>query len=1266
MAEPAPSRQRPSGEPAAQGSSLERTADPSDLNVALLELRAQAQGLGRNALLALLRADQCRGWVRGRRVRVEWYLGHFPILAGDAQAVLALIANEIALRRQAGDLPSLAEYVERFPGHAAALRDHRGLEAPVPEWEVTRTVAIPGQQMPAEGARGSPPAAPADNPGLGAPGDGTLDRPVADLATPADGPAPAARAGPPAAEGRGPTLPPGTLSRAPEGAAAAAGAGATAHAAIPGYEVLEEVGRGGMGVVYKARQLRLNRMVALKMIRAGAQGSPEHVTRFRLEAEAVARLRHPNIVQIYEVGEYQGRPFCCLEFVEGGGLDRHLGGAPQPVRAAAGLLETLARAMHAAHQEGIVHRDLKPGNILISAGGVPKISDFGLAKQLDDDSWKTTSGVIMGTPSYMAPEQAAGQNKEVGPLTDVYALGTILYELLTGRPPFRAETMLETLDQVRTQEPVPPRRLQPKVPRDLETICLKCLQKEAAKRYASALDLAEDVGRFLNDEPIRGRPVPGWERLVKWVRRRPAAAALIVVSAVAFLSAVLGSLAYLGKRAGDADARAQAAKQALADAQRSDEVRQLVHDGQTAAQARDWPKARELGERALALIGPQEEALGPLRDQAQRLRDEAAGHQQAEDRFQQFTKERDEVLFQATLATGEGSQANVRQTRAAAPRTLALARMSLGGQAPLAPDPYWTAEENATAAAGCYELLLVLAEAEGHPLLGEEPEPQLRQALRLLDRAASLGWSSHPTQAYHLRRARYLEQLGDQAEAQQERRRAAERPPTTALDHYLLGDAEYKQRHFAEAVRHFENALAVQPDHFWARYFLSMGYLQLGRAAEARAGLTACLGQGRDLQRRDLIPIYLHILRGYANIRLKEFKAAEEDFQSALQLQPGADAAHVLYANRAVLWFRQDKFGQAEADLRQAIALKKEDYQAHVNLAQVYQKEKKWADAAGQLDQAIGLEPDLAVLYRLRARLEQESPEPDLEAALRDCDKAIAIEGRSGPSLELAEDHAERGRILQRRRQYAQAVAAYDAALKVPPGLAGARLGRADAELELGNYNEALASLDDYLKKGGQPRAEVYRARGLARAKLGRHAEAIDDYGRALEANPKDEERAPLHLSRGGEYLAINALEPALRDFEEAVRLDSTSADAWLACAQVRVQLGDAEKGVADAERAVQGGPKEPRPWHGAARVYVQAAGHLKAEHGHEERQVRMRLLYLRRAVALLRTALDLLTADQQRQAYWRENVLTDAALDPLRGLPEFVRLGDGLDSRER
>jgi serine/threonine-protein kinase len=308
---------------------------------------------------------------------------------------------------------------------------------------------------------------------------------------------------------------------------------------VPGYEILEVLGRGGMGVVYKARQLSLKRLVALKMLVAGPHASPDLLARFRTEAEAVARLQHPHIVPIYEVGQANGLPYFALEFVGGGTLARRLDGVPQPAREAASMALTLARAMHFAHERGIIHRDLKPANVLLALDGTPKISEFGLAKSLEGSDGPTQTGDIMGTPSYMAPEQAGGVTKQIGPAADVYALGAILYELLTGRPPFRAENSLETVRQVMVEEPVPLRRLQPRVPRDLQTICLKCLEKSPHRRYPSAAALAEDLQRFLAGEPIQARPAGVGERLVKWARRRPAVAAVIGISTVALL-VVLG------------------------------------------------------------------------------------------------------------------------------------------------------------------------------------------------------------------------------------------------------------------------------------------------------------------------------------------------------------------------------------------------------------------------------------------------------------------------------------------------------------------------------------------------------------------------------------------------------------------------------------------------------------------------------------------------------------------------------------------------------
>jgi tetratricopeptide (TPR) repeat protein/predicted Ser/Thr protein kinase len=310
---------------------------------------------------------------------------------------------------------------------------------------------------------------------------------------------------------------------------------------LTGYEILGELGRGGMGVVYKARQLGLNRLVALKMVLATAASEPQRLERFRTEAEAAARLQHPNIVQVYEIGEQGGWLFFSLELVEGGSLADRIGSGPQPPRAAAELIETLARAMHVVHQRGIVHRDLKPANVLLTADGTPKITDFGLAKLLDSDSNRTRTGTSLGTPRYMAPEQADPGVTVITPAADVYALGTILYEMLTGRPPFSGATPLDTLEQVRTQEPVPPRRLQPKVPRDLETICLKCLRKEPQQRYASAQDLADDLRHFLDGTPIRARPVPVWQRARAWSRRQPTLAVALTAAVLLLVAGLAGT-----------------------------------------------------------------------------------------------------------------------------------------------------------------------------------------------------------------------------------------------------------------------------------------------------------------------------------------------------------------------------------------------------------------------------------------------------------------------------------------------------------------------------------------------------------------------------------------------------------------------------------------------------------------------------------------------------------------------------------------------------
>jgi tetratricopeptide (TPR) repeat protein len=434
-------------------------------------------------LLDFLQADLEYRLKADEAARVEDYLPRFPEAARNSEFVLALIGHEYQLRRRREPGLDVREYAARFPQH----RDE-----------------LPRYLLPTQ--REGPQAAEAGRSGS------------EELSTLPPGPS--------AVEATGKD--PGSLIPPP--------APPMAYPAIPGFEILGELGRGGMGVVYRARQVHLNRVVALKMVLAGAHARPEDLARFLAEAEAVAALQHPHIVQIFEVGQHAGLPFFALEYLEGGSLHQKLQKSPLPAQKAAQLVETLAQAIQAAHERGIIHRDLKPANVLLDKENRPKISDFGLAKRVEGGPGLTQSGAIMGTPSYMAPEQAQGKGKAVGPAADVYALGAVLYECLTGRPPFKAVTAVDTMLQVRSEEPVPPRRLQSKTPHDLETICLKCLHKEPRERYASAAALANDLHRFLHGEPIQARPSTHWETTVKWAKRKPTAAALIAVSGLALLT----------------------------------------------------------------------------------------------------------------------------------------------------------------------------------------------------------------------------------------------------------------------------------------------------------------------------------------------------------------------------------------------------------------------------------------------------------------------------------------------------------------------------------------------------------------------------------------------------------------------------------------------------------------------------------------------------------------------------------------------------------
>ena len=496
------------------------------------------------------------------RPRIEQFISDS---SDEDRAILLreLLAVEIDFRQQAGETPSPDDYDGRLSDEAdhAVLLQAFGPEAADP------VATQPGRIGPIEPAVPLAPAA--DTDAVAGPSQDTSlrDQPTLPPASPAS-----------------------TVAEPP--ASDTADQPALDQFEIPGYEILSELGRGGMGVVYRARDSRLKRDVAIKMILAGSHAGPEQLARFQREAEAVAQLQHPNIVQIHEVGEHKGLPYLSLEYVPGGSLDEKTSNQPQPPKDAAQLVETLSRAVHAAHQGSIIHRDLKPANILLTSEGTPKITDFGLAKRLEGDSIATKSGSLIGTPSYMAPEQAGDKHGKIGPPTDVYALGAILYYLLTGRPPFQSVNPLDTVLQVLESDPVPPGQLIAGVDRDLETVTLKCLEKDPQRRYKTASELAEDLTHWLDGEPIEARPVTWMERSWRWCKRKPAVAALWSTAVLLLLTLGIGglSLAFLES----AHAREQTHLRETAD-RSADNEKKARADAETARQ--DEATARNQAEK---------------------------------------------------------------------------------------------------------------------------------------------------------------------------------------------------------------------------------------------------------------------------------------------------------------------------------------------------------------------------------------------------------------------------------------------------------------------------------------------------------------------------------------------------------------------------------------------------------------------------------------------------------------------------------------------
>ncbi|PWT85229.1 MAG: hypothetical protein C5B58_03390 [Acidobacteria bacterium] len=934
---------------------------------------------------------------------------------------------------------------------------------------------------------------------------------------------------------------------------------------IPGYLVEGILGSGGMGVVYRAWHLRLDRVVALKMLLAGPRARPDELARFLREAQAVAALRHPNIVQVYDVGDVDGRPYFTMELIEGGDLAGKLQGAPQPALEAAALIATLADAIHFAHQNGIVHRDLKPGNILITRDGAPKVTDFGLALRLHGDGALTLSGMQMGTPSYMSPCQARGDKTAIGPATDVYALGAILYEALTGRPPFRGDNATATLQQVISDDPVPPSRLNPRVPRDLETICLKCLRKEPQNRYASAEALADDLRRFERGEPIKARPPSFVGRSWKWARRRPAMAGMLVAIALLVVGLTVGIGMYLQQQA------IEQAHQAQTDQMFRDimeRARKRLDEGWAAADLKKVSEANTMATRAIDLAhghGAKEET----RLEAKSFHDHAAG------RLQRL--EKDLALLEAlrdvsaphetvTFLSKRGSSSFLLAQPGAdeqyadafrrwgldiddTPAAEAVARLSAEPEAVVQEmiaclDSWMLQRRRERPAADWRRLRLVADQLDRSAqrrqfrafLVGEAPpRPEGVASLvgmgspwlvpweltrgsvwrPLLELRKGIDPRTEPVPTVMLL-AHACADGGDVAAAEKVLRQAATARPEDPLLLTALGKLLDRQdgSRLAEAIGYYRAARSRSRQLGLA---LSQALVSAGKAGEAEEVL-------RDLA---LQPALLHnyavpFFLGDALMAQRRYAEAEAAYREALRLRPGSTAAQI---NLGAALIEQRNYGPAEAALRKALEREPVSVSALANLGLALNGQGKYGEAETACRKALHADSDcVEALHTLGNALLHQGKYGPAEAASR---RAAAIRPKNAAIL------ATLSGALYGQGQHDQAEVACREAIALKPGLAVAHYTLGEILLVQGQYRKAeaayRAAID--LKLDGLIMPIAHNGLGGALLKQRKLGEAEEAFRKALTLKP---EYSLAHGNLGSALLQLGQFDEAATALQSA------------------------------------------------------------------------------------------------------------------------------------
>jgi serine/threonine-protein kinase len=963
---------------------------------------------------------------------------------------------------------------------------------------------------------------------------------------------------------------------------------------LSGCEILDELGRGGMGVVYRARQLGLNRLVALKMLSRGSGASSEELARFRREAEAVARLHHPNIVQVYEVGEQDGLPYFALELVEGGTLAAKLAGAPQPPREAAELVATLARAMHYAHGQGVLHRDLKPANVLLSFSRdavVPKITDFGLAKRLDEVG-VTQTGMVVGTASYMAPEQAEGKNREVGVAADVYSLGAILYECLTGRPPFKAVTVLETLLQIKSEEPAPPARLNPAVPRDLETISLKCLRKEPDSRYDSAGALAEDLRRWLAGEPIVARPVGRLERAWRWCARNPARAGL--AAALVLLAVVLG--------VGGAWSWQQRAA-AIARRQRADEQTR-----ETAAQVQEQLKNAWLGHDAaelekVAVSAERTVEMATAGGAGAVAREEA--EQQLEEVRERIAKAKNNrALMTALLDVAEPRETSVYRVGQAG-RAIPLAQPSAEQQFSAA-FQRWGLDVEATPTEESTVRLNELprsvrdqvvagldAWAQDRRNLGKKEWQRLHRLAdrlddnerrreirriqangqpdvrRLRELAKETDIVNDPMLAV-VTLSRALESAKEMPLAEQVLRSALAEHPTEVVLLHALGTllARQEPARLGEAIECFRAMRARRPELGVA---LGRALVDAARGREGEAVLRALLRQ-RPANPEN----HLHL--SYALLRLNKLGEAEAILRKAIALKPDYADAHY---NLAVALAGQEKLDEAAASYHKAILFKTDDYRAYVNLGLVLTDQGKLDEAVTAYRRAISLKVDDARAYNgLGIALARQDR---LDEAVMALQEAIRLKS------DFYKAYLNLGSALANQKKLTAAEEAYRTAIRLKPDFLEAFIGLGLALRIQRKMDEAEAAYRAIIRlKPDFPEAHYTLGNILVDRK--KPDEAVEAFRKAIHLKPDFRDA---YNNLGNVLRKLKKLDEAVVVLRKAISLEPTFP-AYINLGLTLLQQAQFEEALAAFTKASDllpvDDPRRPqvREWTRSARRFIQ------------------------------------------------------------------------------